>query len=105
VTRLPVFNLGEFENSTGASREKHCEDLDKFCSEIGFLLVENHGVPDNVIESQWAAVEQFFSQKTDDKNRVSVPYPGYPYGWIGPNKEALAASKGEKNPTRSKRKF
>ena len=63
MTRLPVFNLGEFENSTGSSREKHCEDLDKFCSKIGFLLVENHGVPDNVIESQWTAVEQFFSQK------------------------------------------
>ena len=105
MTRLPVFNLGEFENSTGASREKHCEDLDKFCSEIGFLLVENHGVPDNVIESQWTAVEQFFSQKTEDKNRVSVPYPGYPYGWIGPNKEALAASKGEKTPPDLKESF
>ena len=93
MTRLPVFNLREFENSTGASREKYCTDLDKFCSEIGFLLVENHGVPDHVIESQWTAVEQFFSQKTEDKNRVSVPYPGYPYGWIGPNKEALADRK------------
>ena len=34
-----------------------------------------------------------FSQKTEDKEKVSVPYPGYPYGWIGPKKEALAASK------------
>lgn len=61
--KLPVFNIGEFENSVGASREKYCTDLDKFCTETGFLLVENHGVPDNVIESQWTAVEQFFSQK------------------------------------------
>ena len=45
MTRLPVFNLGEFENSTGASREKYCTDLDRFCSKIGFLLVENHGSP------------------------------------------------------------
>ena len=103
--RLPVFNIGEFENSAGASREKYCTDLDKFCTETGFLLVENHGVPDNVIESQWTAVEQFFSQKTEDKNRVSVPYPGYPYGWIGPNKEALAASKGEKTPPDLKESF
>jgi len=63
------------------------------------------GVPDNVIESQWTAVGQFFSQKTEDKNRVSVPYPGYPYGWIGPNKEALAASKGEKTPPDLKESF
>ena len=98
MTRLPVFNLGEFENSTGASREKYCTDLDRFCSEIGFLLVENHGVPVNVIESLWKSVGQFFSQKTEDKKRVSVPYPGYPYGRIRPNKETLAASTGQKTP-------
>ena len=67
--RLPIFNIGEFENSTGDLREKFCTDLDKFCSEIGFLLIENHGVPDNVIESQWTAVNQFFSQKIEDKKK------------------------------------
>ena len=103
--RLPIFNIGEFENSTGDLREKFCTDLDRFCSEIGFLLIENHGVPDNVIESQWTAVNQFFSQKTEDKKKASAPYPGYPYGWIGPNKEALAASKGDKTPPDLKESF
>ena len=103
--RLPIFNIGEFENSTGDLREKYCTDLDRFCSEIGFLLIENHGVPDNVIESQWTAVNQFFSQKTEDKKKASAPYPGYPYGWIGPNKEALAASKGDKTPPDLKESF
>ncbi len=103
--KLPIFNIGEFENSTGDLREKFCTDLDRFCSEIGFLLIENHGVPDNVIESQWTAVNQFFSQKTEDKKKASAPYPGYPYGWIGPNKEALAASKGDKTPPDLKESF
>jgi len=105
VFRLPIFNIGEFENSTGDLREKFCTDLDRFCSEIGFLLIENHGVPDNVIESQWTAVNKFFSQKTEDKKKASAPYPGYPYGWIGPNKEALAASKGDKTPPDLKESF
>jgi len=105
VFKLPIFNIGEFENSTGDLREKFCIDLDRFCSEIGFLLIENHGVPDNVIESQWTAVNQFFSQKTEDKKKASAPYPGYPYGWIGPNKEALAASKGDKTPPDLKESF
>ena len=103
--RLPVFNLGEFENSKGALRENYCKKLDKFCSEIGFLLIENHGVPTKIIESQWSAVKQFFSQETSEKMKVSVPYPGYPYGWIGPNQEALAASKGEKTPPDLKESF
>ncbi len=103
--KLPIFNIGEFENSTGDLRKKFCTDLDRFCSEIGFLLIENHGVPDNVIESQWTAVNKFFSQKTEDKKKASAPYPGYPYGWIGPNKEALAASKGDKTPPDLKESF
>ena len=41
----------------------------------------------------------FFSLPKEKKQEVAVPYPGYPYGWIGPNKEALAASKGKKNST------
>ena len=105
MVSLPVFNLGGFENSTGTSRKSYCTKLDKFCSEIGFLLIENHAVPDKIIESQWSAVKQFFSQETDEKMKVSVPYPGYPYGWIGPNKEALAASKGEKTPPDLKESF
>tara|TARA_B100000242_G_scaffold195087_1_gene140794 strand:- start:1136 stop:2077 length:942 start_codon:yes stop_codon:yes gene_type:complete len=103
--RLPVFNLGEFENSKGALRENYCKKLDKFCSEIGFLLIENHDVSAKIIESQWSAVKQFFSQETSEKMKVSVPYPGYPYGWIGPNQEALAASKGEKTPPDLKESF
>ena len=105
MVSLPVFNLGGFENSTGTSRKSYCTKLDKFCSEVGFLLIENHAVPDKIIESQWSAVKQFFSQAPDAKMKVSVPYPGYPYGWIGPNKEALAASKGEKTPPDLKESF
>jgi isopenicillin N synthase-like dioxygenase len=105
MVSLPVFNLGGFESSTGTSRKSYCAKLDKFCRETGFLLIENHAVPDKVIESQWSAVEQFFSQEPDAKMKVSVPYPGYPYGWIGPNKEALAASKGQKTPPDLKESF
>jgi len=78
MVSLPVFNLGGFENSTGASRKSYCTKLDKFCSEIGFLLIENHAVPDKIIESQWSAVKQFFSQETDEKMKVSVPYGKIP---------------------------
>lgn len=77
MVSLPVFNLGGFENSTGTSRKSYCTKLDKFCSEIGFLLIENHAVPDKIIESQWSAVEQFFSQEPNAKMKVGVPYPGY----------------------------
>ena len=102
---FPRFNLEHFENSSGAERKKLSTALDKMCSETGFLVIEGHGVPQKVIDDQWAIVSEFFSSSLEIKKEVKVPYKGYPYGWIGPDQEALAASKGEVTPPDLKESF
>ncbi len=69
--------------------------VDRICRETGFLVLEGHGVPDTVIRDIWAAADAFFGQSPDAKQAVKAPYPGYPYGYLGPDMEALARSKGE----------
>ena len=102
---FPRFNLEHFENSSGPERKKMSTALDEMCSEIGFLVIEGHGVPQKVIDNQWAIVSEFFSSSLEIKKEVKVPYKGYPYGWIGPDQEALAASKGEVTPPDLKESF
>ena len=102
---FPRFNLEHFENSSGVERKKRSEALDKICIETGFLIIEGHGVPKKVINEQWDIVSNFFSSPLDIKREVRVPYSGYPYGWIGPDQEALAASKGEETPPDLKESF
>ena len=102
---FPRFNLEHFENSSGVERKKRSEALDKICSETGFLIIEGHGVPKKVINEQWDIVSKFFSSPLDIKREVRVPYSGYPYGWIGPDQEALAGSKGEETPPDLKESF
>jgi len=102
---FPRFNLEHFENSSGVERKKRSEALDKICIETGFLIIEGHGVPKKVISEQWDIVSKFFSSPLDIKREVRVPYSGYPYGWIGPDQEALAASKGEETPPDLKESF
>ena len=102
---FPRFNLEHFENSSGVERKKRSEALDKICIETGFLIIEGHGVPKKVISEQWDIVSKFFSSPLDIKREVKVPYSGYPYGWIGPDQEALAASKGEETPPDLKESF
>ena len=102
---FPRFNLEHFENSSGPERKKMSTALDEMCSEIGFLVIEGHGVPQKVIDNQWAIVSEFFSSSLKIKKEVKVPYKGYPYGWIGPDQEALAASKGEVTPPDLKESF
>ena len=102
---FPRFNLEHFENSSGDERKKKSHELDKICSETGFLVIEGHGIPQRIINEQWDIVLKFFSSPLEVKRDVKVPYSGYPYGWIGPDQEALAASKGEVTPPDLKESF
>ena len=58
---FPRFNLEHFENSSGDERKKKSDELDKICSETGFLVIEGHGVSQRVINDQWDIVSKFFS--------------------------------------------
>ena len=72
--------------------------VDDICRETGFLVLEGHGVKADVIENLWGAANQFFAQSSEVKQQLKAPYAGYPYGYLGPNAEALAKSKGEDTP-------
>ena len=98
-------NLSEFEASRGRKRLDLAAKLDGILMSSGFLLLSGHSVPNRTIENQWAAVSAFFDLSSEQKAKISAPYAGYPYGWIGPDKEALAASKGEKTPPDLKESF
>lgn len=102
---IKKFNLHDFLMAKTSKRKELAIEVDAMCKESGFLLLNGHGVPSNVINQQWQVVSDFFSQPQESKNKVSVPYSGYPYGWIGPNQEALAASKGVKTPPDLKESF
>ena len=103
--KFPIFDLQKFEKSEGIERKGLSAELDRICIETGFFILEGHGVSSAVIDAQWRVVSDFFSLPNDKKQQVSIPYTGYPYGWIGPNKEALAASKGKKTPPDLKESF
>ncbi len=102
---LATFDLRAFEASSGAARAQMAGDLDRICRETGFLVLTGHGVPIGAIEGIWAAVNGFFAQTPAQKAAVSPAFDGAPYGWIGPLKEALAASQGVETPPDLKESF
>ncbi len=89
---FPSFNLNEFEQETGFKRKKLSASLDFLCQNLGFLLITDHQIPKEVISNQWKVVSKFFSQRSEVKSKVKVPYPGYPYGWIPSGRESLGHS-------------
>ena len=102
---LETFDLAAFEGATGTERAQRAAQLDGMCRQSGFLVLTGHGIPDRIVADMWHAVDRFFTQSAEDKARVAPPFAGAPYGWIGPLKEALAASKGVETPPDLKESF
>ncbi len=100
-----VFDLAGFEAATGRDRAEAATRLDRICRETGFVVLRGHGVPEATIAAVWDAAGRFFAQPPEAKQQVSAPYPGYPYGYLGPDREALARSRGEQTPPDLKESF
>ena len=105
MTGFDSFDLGGFEAAKRMERRAKAKEIDDICRATGFLVLHNHGVPEAVTADVWQAAAGFFAQSAADKHKVAAPYPGYPYGYLGPNAEALAKSKGEDTPPDLKESF
>lgn len=103
--QFPIFDLEAFERSDDAERGRLGETVDRICRETGFLAISRHSVPLAVIEAVWRNAHEFFDLPPQDKELVRAPFPGYPYGYLGPGAEALAKSKGVDSPPDLKESF
>jgi isopenicillin N synthase-like dioxygenase len=104
-SQFPIFDLGRFEAAGLAERRGLAEDVDAICRSTGFLAIANHGVPKEVIGGVWSKARDFFDLSLEEKLRARAPYPGYPYGYLGPELEALAKSRNVDTPPDLKESF
>lgn len=104
-TPFPIFNLSRFEAAGTEERMALGRQVDGICRSTGFLAVSGHSVPQNVIDGVWSQAKAFFDLPAKEKAKVRAPFPGYPYGYLGPGVEALAKSKGNDTPPDLKESF
>ncbi len=102
---FPVFDLAAFERAGADERARLGAEIDEICRSTGFLAISGHGIREDVIEGAWQAAKAFFDLPAEEKLKAKAPYAGYPYGYIGPELEALAASRGEQTPPDLKESF
>ncbi|MGN6101496.1 MAG: isopenicillin N synthase family dioxygenase [Devosia sp.] len=102
---FPIISLSKFENSGADGRKLLGLEVDAICRTTGFLAIADHGVPRDTIAGLWSKAAAFFDQPVEVKQAARAPYPGYPYGYLGPDSEALAASRGVATPPDLKESF
>src|SRR5579872_5504132 len=105
VSMFPVFDLGTFEKGDARKRADLGRQVDEICRTTGFLAVANHGAPQSVIDGIWSKAKAFFDLPFEEKEKAKAPYKGYPYGYLGPELEALAKSRNVETPPDLKESF
>jgi len=65
----PVIDLGPWHGGTDADRSRIAAELDQAASQVGFLQITGHGVPDSVIADMRAATDAFFALPLEEKHR------------------------------------
>jgi isopenicillin N synthase-like dioxygenase len=105
VAMFHVFDLGAFEKGDARKRADLGRQVDEICRTTGFLAVANHGVPQEVIDGVWRKARAFFDLPIEEKEQAKAPYKGYPYGYLGPELEALAKSRNVETPPDLKESF
>src|SRR5271165_1562691 len=99
------FDLARFEAASPAEKRALAAEIDAICRATGFLAIGRHGVSEATIETAWAKAEAFFSLPLKRKLTARAPYPGYPYGYLAPETESLARSRGVAAPPDQKESF
>ena len=72
MSRIPQVNLNDYLSGHARSKEKFIKELGKGFSEIGFVAVKGHLLNDEVKESLYKEVKQFFSLPDSIKSKYII---------------------------------
>lgn len=70
---IPVINLENFDVSTAAEKRRIAEQLDLACQEVGFFVIEGHGVCEETMANTRMMAENFFAMPLKQKLKVERP--------------------------------
>ena len=95
---VPVIDLMPFRTGDDTARREVAERIDEACSDVGFLSIVGHGVPDELIDEMVSVTSAFFDRPVPEKQRCSVAEKSANRGYASLGSEALSYSIGEASP-------
>ena len=105
MTVVPTVDLGRFMHGDAADKKAVAAETDRICSDIGFLSIVGHGVPETVTDQIYDLSKQFFRGPDSAKIKVAQPKADVIRGYIGMGKAALGVTLGEDTPPDLKETF
>ena len=104
---FPVFDLSRFAAASDGGRSGvSAPRSTQSAAKPGFSRYRGHGVPQQMIDGLSGRRRAPFSTcRSRSKLAAKAPYPGYPYGYLPPQAEALAKSRNFDTPPDLKESF
>lgn len=94
VDKVPIIDLQPWYDGTEVGRQTVVGELRFACEKVGFFLIRNHGLPDELISSMFDATKRYFDQPRSEKTKIPMS-KDYPYGYE--SKEVLVRSEDGEN--------
>jgi isopenicillin N synthase-like dioxygenase len=90
---VPIIDISKLLNGKEDERREVAKKIGKACEDIGFFIITNHGIRDEVITSAWSATKEYFDLPEEEKLKLVLPQHEYPFGYSRFGDEVLSAGK------------
>jgi isopenicillin N synthase-like dioxygenase len=84
---IPVIDIAPWFAGDSAVRSALAAEVGAACENVGFLVIDGHGINPAVIAAAFGAAQDFFAQPMDDKLEVHFAKSGVQLGYIPPKAE------------------
>ena len=90
---VPVIDIAPYRDGSPEGKRAVAQAVDRACRDIGFLVIQGHGVDADLIARTRAVSAAFFDLPLAEKQRVARPSVAVTRGYIGLDEESLARSR------------
>lgn len=95
---IDLIRLSPYLEGSHAGKQKVAQQVAHACETIGFLVITDHGVPQQLIDSTYGAARQFFDLPSEVKQEYISPRPDIFRGYSAVASKSLSGSLGKPTP-------
>jgi isopenicillin N synthase-like dioxygenase len=86
---IPLVDFSPFLTDDGVGQQRVAAEIYRACSQVGFLYLTHHGIPQSMIDQAFARSQQFFALPLAEKQTVAWSSELSNRGYIGLERERL----------------
>jgi len=91
---VPIIDISGLFGDDQAVKRSVAKEIGEACEKIGFMVIRNHGIPQEIIDAAWERTSDFFAQPLAEKMKMKTEdEEKYPYGYSAFGGEVLSAGK------------